>query len=316
MHEQSFDDVVGKKPVALLFATPQLCQSRVCGPVTDIALQMKAKYGDKMDFIHQEVYVDNDPQQGPARAAAGVQPAHRAVAVRGRRRRQDHRPARGLVRPEGVRGRDQDRALACAAGSLRRRGARRAGDRVRPRRARPAQPTCRSRVAVRLGGRDRARGLVRRAGALWPKPRLERPPWRPLPSGRRACSVSRGVEDPVRRDRRRAAGDRDAGRLRRAGTALDNFAPTFILITFWVGLVFACRSCSATSSAPSARGARSAARSALVGRARRRAAPYPERLGRWPAAAGLLVFTWIELVGGLGRGRRRRWPPRSSATRW
>src|SRR3954452_22309967 len=26
---------VGQKPVALLFATPQLCQSRVCGPVTD-----------------------------------------------------------------------------------------------------------------------------------------------------------------------------------------------------------------------------------------------------------------------------------------
>ena len=38
MHERSFADVVGKKPVALLFATPQLCQSRVCGPVVDVAL--------------------------------------------------------------------------------------------------------------------------------------------------------------------------------------------------------------------------------------------------------------------------------------
>jgi hypothetical protein len=28
--------------------------------------------------------------------------------------------------------------------------------------------------------------------------------------------------------------------------------------------------------------------------------PYPERLGRWPAAAGLLGFTWIELVSGWG----------------
>ncbi len=64
LHEESFADVVGKKPVALLFATPQLCQSRVCGPVTDIALQMKAKYGDKMTFIHQEVYKDNDPNKG------------------------------------------------------------------------------------------------------------------------------------------------------------------------------------------------------------------------------------------------------------
>ena len=64
LHEESFADVVGKKPVALLFATPQLCQSRVCGPVTDIALQMKAKYGDQMTFIHQEVYTDNDPNKG------------------------------------------------------------------------------------------------------------------------------------------------------------------------------------------------------------------------------------------------------------
>jgi hypothetical protein len=64
MHEDSFADVVGKKPVALLFATPQLCQSRVCGPVTDIALQLKSKYGDQIDFIHQEVYTDNDPNKG------------------------------------------------------------------------------------------------------------------------------------------------------------------------------------------------------------------------------------------------------------
>ena len=64
LHQESFADVVGKKPVALLFATPQLCQSRVCGPVTDIALQMKAKYGDKMTFIHQEVYAGNNPSKG------------------------------------------------------------------------------------------------------------------------------------------------------------------------------------------------------------------------------------------------------------
>ena len=64
LHETSFDDVLGSKPVALLFATPQLCKSRVCGPVTDIALQMEAEYGDRMTFIHQEVYVDNDPDKG------------------------------------------------------------------------------------------------------------------------------------------------------------------------------------------------------------------------------------------------------------
>ena len=64
LHETSFADVAGKQPVALLFATPQLCQSRVCGPVTDIALQLKAEYGERMTFIHQEVYVENDPNKG------------------------------------------------------------------------------------------------------------------------------------------------------------------------------------------------------------------------------------------------------------
>jgi hypothetical protein len=64
MHKDSFDQLVGKKPVALLFSTPQLCQSRVCGPVTDVAEQLKAKYGDRIEFIHQEVYANNDPKAG------------------------------------------------------------------------------------------------------------------------------------------------------------------------------------------------------------------------------------------------------------
>ena len=64
MHKDSFDKVLGKKPIALLFSTPQLCQSRVCGPVTDVAMQLKAKYGDQIEFIHQEVYAKNDPNAG------------------------------------------------------------------------------------------------------------------------------------------------------------------------------------------------------------------------------------------------------------
>ncbi|HEX5621721.1 MAG TPA: hypothetical protein VFX51_25065 [Solirubrobacteraceae bacterium] len=64
MHKDSFDQLLGKKPVALLFSTPQLCQSRVCGPVTDVAMQLESKYRDKIEFIHQEVYVDNDTNKG------------------------------------------------------------------------------------------------------------------------------------------------------------------------------------------------------------------------------------------------------------
>ena len=59
MHADDFADVLGRKPVLLLFATPLLCRSRVCGPVVDIAEQVKAKLGDKAAFIHMEIYEDN-----------------------------------------------------------------------------------------------------------------------------------------------------------------------------------------------------------------------------------------------------------------
>src|SRR3954452_10169066 len=39
--DDNFAHAVGKKPIVLLFATPPLCQSRVCGPVVDIAEQVK-----------------------------------------------------------------------------------------------------------------------------------------------------------------------------------------------------------------------------------------------------------------------------------
>ena len=64
MHEENFVDVLGEKPVVLLMATPALCQTRVCGPVTDIAAQLQEEYGDRATFIHQEVYEDNDVQKG------------------------------------------------------------------------------------------------------------------------------------------------------------------------------------------------------------------------------------------------------------
>jgi hypothetical protein len=64
MHDSDFADVVGKKPVILLFATPALCQSRVCGPVVDIAEQVKARRGGEAEFIHQEIFADNDIDKG------------------------------------------------------------------------------------------------------------------------------------------------------------------------------------------------------------------------------------------------------------
>lgn len=64
MHDVDFADVVGKKPVVLLLATPALCQSRVCGPVVDVAEQVKRDRPDDAAYIHMEVYKDNDPNKG------------------------------------------------------------------------------------------------------------------------------------------------------------------------------------------------------------------------------------------------------------
>ena len=59
-----FADVLGKKPVVLVFATPQLCQSRVCGPVVDVEAEVQSELGDKAEFIHMEIYNDNEISKG------------------------------------------------------------------------------------------------------------------------------------------------------------------------------------------------------------------------------------------------------------
>jgi hypothetical protein len=71
MNQVNYADVLGKEPIVLLFATPKFCQSRVCGPVVDVAQQVKQETGDKAAFIHMEIYNHNNPD-------AGVRPQVRA----------------------------------------------------------------------------------------------------------------------------------------------------------------------------------------------------------------------------------------------
>jgi hypothetical protein len=80
-----------------------------------------------------------------------------------------------------------------------------------------------------------------------------------------------------------------------------NFTPTFIYVVFWVGTPLASAACGDVFRALSPW--RSTARAIRwVGR---RVAPrafaraplrYPEKLGMWPAVAGLIGFAWMELV--------------------
>ncbi len=134
--------------------------------------------------------------------------------------------------------------------------------------------------------------------SLWPRPRLERVDWRPLPGGLGRALGSRPVEVACG-----ALGVAAPAVVVWAGFAgpdgpLDNLAPTAILVFFWVGFVFLSVLFGDVFRAVNPWRA--------IGRLLRLRgrAPYPERLGRWPAAAGLLAFTWIELVALWGEAPR------------
>jgi hypothetical protein len=69
MHDISLKDALPlakkqNKPIVLIFATPALCASRVCGPVVDVASEVQAKEGDNVIWIHNEIYKENDVNKG------------------------------------------------------------------------------------------------------------------------------------------------------------------------------------------------------------------------------------------------------------
>jgi len=59
LHAVSLDRAIGSgKPVAVIFATPARCQSRFCGPTLEMVLQAVPNYGDKITFVHVEIFKD------------------------------------------------------------------------------------------------------------------------------------------------------------------------------------------------------------------------------------------------------------------
>jgi hypothetical protein len=69
LHRTDLADALGRQPVVLAFATPQLCQTRVCGPVVDVLAEVKAGT-EGVAFIAQEIYVDNELDKGFRRQVA------------------------------------------------------------------------------------------------------------------------------------------------------------------------------------------------------------------------------------------------------
>jgi hypothetical protein len=140
--------------------------------------------------------------------------------------------------------------------------------------------------------------------ALWPRPRLEDPPWRPLPLGLGRALGSRAVELLCGTVGVALLGVTLVAGYVGSDSAFDNFAPTFVLIIVWVGFAFASvlfgdvfRAFNPWRAAGRALGW--LVRTVRGGRPVRHL-PYPEVYGRYPAVAGLLLFTWIELASGWG----------------
>jgi hypothetical protein len=58
-HEVSLDAALAQhKRVALMFATPALCQSKFCGPTLDNLVAVHQPFADQVTFIHCEIYTD------------------------------------------------------------------------------------------------------------------------------------------------------------------------------------------------------------------------------------------------------------------
>jgi hypothetical protein len=138
----------------------------------------------------------------------------------------------------------------------------------------------------------------------WMEARLQREEWRPLwprlsailisPAMQLLCGVIgvgllalvlyagfRGIEDPT-----------------------HNFAVVFVFYTFWLGLVLASVLLGDVFRAfnPWRAIGRlfSGAFRLVAGQSARVPLRYPERLGLWPAVAGVLGFVWLELIAGGG----------------
>lgn len=144
---------------------------------------------------------------------------------------------------------------------------------------------------------------------LWPTPKLERARWRPFPHGLGRVLGGRAAEI--------AAGTVGVALLAvvvwsgLAGTQENpgaNFAPVFVYVVFWVGLVPVSVLLGDVFGAFNpwralGRGGAWAGKR-LLGDRLPEPLPYPGRLARWPAAVGLVAFAWLELIAADGTSPR------------
>jgi hypothetical protein len=139
---------------------------------------------------------------------------------------------------------------------------------------------------------------------LWPEPRLERERWRPLPGGLGRLLGGRPVEIVCGAIGVGLLGVVVYAGLRGTQSPTANFAPTFVYVIFWLALVPVSVLFGDVFKAFNPWRAIGRATGWLAGKVARTDLPapltYPDRLGHWPAAAGIFGFAVIELVASNG----------------
>jgi hypothetical protein len=139
---------------------------------------------------------------------------------------------------------------------------------------------------------------------LWPEPRLERERWRPLPGEIGRVLGSRVVEGLCGTIGVLLLGVVVYAGLRGTQSPTANFAPPFIYVIFWLALLPASILLGDVFKAFNPWRAIGRAVGGIAGMAARGDLPaplrYPERLGHWPAAAGIFLFAVMELVAANG----------------
>ena len=139
---------------------------------------------------------------------------------------------------------------------------------------------------------------------LWPEPRLQDGGFRPLPRAISATLLSRPVEIVCGAIGVFLLGLTIWSGLSGVQAATANFAPVFVFVVFWLGLVpvsvlfgdvFRAFNPWRAIGGVVAWVGQTAARGPLPAPLR-----YPERLGHWPAVAGLMAFAILELVVSAG----------------
>ena len=139
---------------------------------------------------------------------------------------------------------------------------------------------------------------------LWPEPKLQRERWRPLPGALGRLLGSRPLEIACGAIGVFLLGVVIYTGLKGTQSSSANLAPTFVYVVFWLALVPASVLFGDVFRAFNPWRAIGRSVGWVASKAARGALPapltYPERLGHWPAAAGIFAFAVMELVVSSG----------------